>query len=155
IVDGQFLQVAQRGIAGPKVVQGDAHPQFLQFLELPGGFPDIVHDHALGDFQVQVRRLRPVSASVAATVSARSPRANCTAEVLTATCMGPYPASRHNLPWRQASCSTRAPIGMMSPLSSAIGIRTDGGTRPNFGLSQRTSASNPATRPVAKSNCGW
>src|ERR1039458_3038244 len=85
----RLLQVAQRGIAGPKVVQGDAHPQFLQFLELPGGFPDIVHDHALGDFQVQVRRLRRVSASVAATVSARPLRANCTAEVLTAPCMGP------------------------------------------------------------------
>ena len=32
---------------------------------------------------------RPVWASVAATVSARSPRANCTAEVLTATWRGP------------------------------------------------------------------
>jgi hypothetical protein len=58
IIDRQFLQVAQRGITGPKVVEGNADAQTLQFPELPGGFPDILHDHALGNFQIQLRGLQ-------------------------------------------------------------------------------------------------
>ena len=41
------------------------------------------------------------------------------------------------------------------PASSAIGMNSAGDTAPSSRLSQRIRASNPVSRPVASSNCGW
>ena len=50
---------------------------------------------------------------------------------------------------------THAPIGTMRPVSSAIGMKSAGGTMPAPGRFQRTSASTPTTRPVATASSGW
>jgi hypothetical protein len=42
---------------------------------------------------------------------------------------------------RQACRMTQAPIGMMSPVSSAIGMKSAGGISPRSGWRQRSSAS--------------
>ena len=47
---------------------------------------------------------------------------------------------------------THAPISSMMPISSASGMKTPGGTSPRSGCCQRTRASAPDERAVAKSN---
>ena len=55
----------------------------------------------------------------------------------------------------QASSSTRAPNGMIIPLSSATGMNAEGGTGPRSACDQRSSASAPLIRPVVTSTIGW
>ena len=43
----------------------------------------------------------------------------------------------------------------MSPVRSAIGMKSSGGMNPRSGCDQRTSASTPPTRPAARSTFGW
>ena len=50
---------------------------------------------------------------------------------------------------------TQSPSGTISPLSSAISMNSSGGTIPRTGCCQRTSASSPRVRPVARSTMGW
>ena len=51
---------------------------------------------------------------------------------------------------RQASRSTNRPMGTIRPVCSASGMKSSGGTSPRSGCCQRTSASTPASRPVAE-----
>ena len=59
------------------------------------------------------------------------------------------------LTWRHASPATHSPIGTMSPVSSAIGMKSSGRTRPRVGSIQRISASVPMKCPRCKSMMGW
>ncbi|MGA9077113.1 MAG: hypothetical protein WB383_02105 [Acidimicrobiales bacterium] len=59
------------------------------------------------------------------------------------------------LAWRQASPITHSPIGTMSPVSSAIGMNSSGGTIPRAGSIHRMSASTPVYRPSCRSTIGW
>ena len=43
----------------------------------------------------------------------------------------------------------------MSPVSSASGTNSIGGTSPRSGCSQRINASNPNRDPLARSMIGW
>ena len=56
---------------------------------------------------------------------------------------------------RQASRSTQRPIGTISPVSSANGMKSPGTTSPRSGWCQRSSASIPATWPSASRTIGW
>ena len=58
----------------------------------------------------------------------------------------PAPASRSARSWRQADVVTSRPSGTMSPVSSASGMNSIGGTSPRSGWRQRTSASKPTIR---------
>ena len=55
---------------------------------------------------------------------------NWTDETLTAT----RTSSGHFIAWRQASWITQAPIGTISPVSSASGMNSSGATRPRVGM---------------------
>ncbi len=59
------------------------------------------------------------------------------------------------LAWRQASSITHSPIGTMSPVRSAVGMNSSGGTMPRTGSFQRINASVPANRPRRRSTIGW
>jgi hypothetical protein len=51
--------------------------------------------------------------------------------------------------------STNAPIGTMSPVSSATPMKRPGATKPCNGCRQRSSASSPVTRCDSMSMIGW
>ena len=60
---GQLAQVAERRVAGAEVVDGEAHAERLQRLELLARRVDVVEQHALGELEresrgVEARRLR-------------------------------------------------------------------------------------------------
>ena len=55
---------------------------------------------------------------------------NCRGDTFTQTVIGGRPASCQALFCRQASCSTQSPIGTIRPVSSAIGMKSIGGTTP-------------------------
>jgi len=56
---------------------------------------------------------------------------------------------------RHASSITHSPIAGISPVSSATGMKTLGGTKPRFGWFQRISASNPISFWVLALISGW
>jgi len=60
-VDGEALQVAERGVAGAEVVDGEGHAEQLQLQHLGDDGLGVLHEHALGDLEhergrVEVRR---------------------------------------------------------------------------------------------------
>ncbi len=57
--------------------------------------------------------------------------------------------------WRQPSRSTQRPIGMIRPVSSAIGMNSTGPTMPRSGWFQRSSASTPEIDPSERRTTGW
>src|SRR5215218_309519 len=61
----------------------------------------------------------------------------------------------HSAACRQASPSTQAPRGWISPEASARGMNSVGGTRPRVGCRQRARASAPTIWPEARSKVGW
>jgi hypothetical protein len=56
---------------------------------------------------------------------------------------------------RQAWAITQSPSASISPISSATGMNTDGGTLPISGCCQRISASTPTTAPFEAEYVGW
>ena len=62
---------------------------------------------------------------------------------------------RQRLAWRPASKRTHSPRGRMSPVSSQMGMKSAGFTRPLVGWAQRTRASTPTTSAVASEHFGW
>ncbi|MOA05295.1 hypothetical protein D3C78_1248880 [compost metagenome] len=98
---------------------------------------------------------RPLLRRVRSTIAARSAWRNCTADTLTATLSSGRPWACQAMTWWQASPSAHSPSGRISPLSSAMGMNLSGGTWPSTGLCQRISASQPLSRPLCRSYCGW
>ena len=76
------------------------------------------------------------------------------ADRLTAILRCDQPVARHCTSWRQAVSSTHWPIGTISPVSSAMGMKSAGETSPRSGCCQRSKASTPAIWPVVTSRCG-
>ena len=66
-----------------------------------------------------------------------------------------YPAARHAAPCAQACSSTHLPISVISPVSSASGMNSSGGTTPRTGWFQRISASTPVVLMSLRANVGW
>ena len=56
VVDRQTLQITERRITRPEIVDGDAHAQAPQFGDLPCGVLRVPHQHSLGEFQLQIAR---------------------------------------------------------------------------------------------------
>lgn len=56
-VDGKLVQVAERGVARPEIINGDLDAEHLQDLHLPRRLLDVVHDQALGKFQFNTGRI--------------------------------------------------------------------------------------------------
>ena len=63
--------------------------------------------------------------------------------------------SAHVAVSRHDSTRTHRSMSATRPSSSASGMNAPGGSSPRSGCSHRTSDSNPATAPVAKSTMGW
>ena len=80
---------------------------------------------------------------------------NCAGDRLTAICSG----AAQEAASRQASRNIHSPISTIRPLSSAIGMKSPGDTKPRTGCSQRASASKPITSLSATvapdAACGW
>ena len=55
-VDGEALQVRQARVAGAEVVDGQAHAHLVQLLERLHGLVGVVHQHALGQLELEQRR---------------------------------------------------------------------------------------------------
>ncbi len=70
------------------------------------------------------------------------------ADRLTAIEIFGNPISSHCFRWRRASFKIQSPSGMISPVSSAIGIKRTGDTMPRVGWIQRTKASAALIFPV-------
>ena len=87
--------------------------------------------------------------------SARLPCRNWWADRLTPTWNGGNPSARHAAAWRQAGFSTHSPIGTIIAVSSAMAMNSSGDTGPNSALVQRSKASQPIMRRLARSTLGW
>ena len=98
---------------------------------------------------------RPVSSRTPRMVAVRSVSWICTADRLTATLMGPSPASVQALLRAQASRSTHSPIGTISFERSATGMNSAGDMKPCCGWFQRISASMPVMRLDPIWSFGW
>jgi hypothetical protein len=57
-VDGELLQVGQRGVARPEVVHRDRDTQALEGVQRTGARLGVVQQHALGDLDAQVPRVQ-------------------------------------------------------------------------------------------------
>ena len=90
-----------------------------------------------------------------ATVSTKPRCCNCRAETFTATLTGGSPRARQVITWLQASRSTQAPAGTISPVSSSTGMNWSGITIGLPSGCQRSSASTPVTTPVTVCTLGW
>ncbi len=90
-----------------------------------------------------------------ATISIRSGWDSWRPERFTHTGNGAPRSASQRAAWRQASSSTHAPRGTISPLSSAAGMNSLGDTTPRRAWCHRTRASTPTMRPVASSTSGW
>ena len=85
------------------------------------------------------------------TVDTNDPLPSCSADTFTAT----RTSSSHSAAVRQASSSTKRPSWSISPLCSATGTNSPGGTQPRSTSHHRTRASRVVTRAVATSTIGW
>src|SRR4029077_14948102 len=53
-INGKLAEIAETGIAGAKVVDGQVYTPAFDCLKYVGGGRDIVHQDALGDLQIQI-----------------------------------------------------------------------------------------------------
>ena len=93
---------------------------------------------------------RPELASAEVTTATKFGFCNWSGETLTATRISDGQAAASI----QAVRSTHSPIGWISRASSASGMNLTGETLPNCAFCQRSSASNPFSRPVPASTTG-
>jgi hydrogenase maturation protein HypF len=136
----------------PEVVAHDLHPEYLSTkyaLELDGVELEGVQHHHGG---------RPLSSRAWATSSTTSGNWSWRPDRLMLRVGG---FSRggllrcHSAACRQASRSTQAPRGRISPLASARGMNSVGATSPRAGWFQRARASAPTIWPDPRSKVGW
>ena len=149
------LDVGERRVAGAEIVHGDGDaPAGAAGAILPAACFHVLHDDAFGQLEFERGGGDAGVLRVVATAAAKSARANCSAETLTAT--RPVPrASPHRARWRQASPQHPGRRWRtISPHSSASGTNTAGETLPSDGLSQRSSASTPASAAGAQVELG-
>ncbi|MBK6749568.1 MAG: hypothetical protein IPG67_06040 [Acidobacteria bacterium] len=90
------------------------------------------------------------------TSAIRSPCISCLPEIFTLTIMSLYagPIFCQRASRVQVSFKIQIVIGMMRPLSSAIGMNLFGGTLPNSLWFQRSNASKPSRWPSCRSTSG-
>src|SRR5450830_317269 len=60
-IEFQVAQMGQGTVAGTEVIQGDAHPDRAQQLELLGGLFEVMHQAVLTDLHFQLAPLQPMS----------------------------------------------------------------------------------------------
>ncbi len=97
---------------------------------------------------------RPDRASAVCTSVTNSGSWSWHAETLTETVSSRWPCSCQARHWRTASFSTHRPTGTISRLRSSSGMKSNGGTEPISGWSQRSNASIPTISPPSLNN-GW
>ena len=152
-VERQVLQVGQRRVAGAEVVEHEPDAHVAQPAERPDPDLGLVHHDALGDLELERRRVEP---------GLGQDRVDLVDEVRLAELAGRQVDRHHQaraaragrratrVAWRQAVSSTHRPSGTIRPVSSASGMNDSGGTRPRTGCCQRTSASKPTIRSVVE-----
>ncbi len=64
-------------------------------------------------------------------------------------------SSRQAAIWYAISFTTQSPMCSMTPISSASGMKSPGGTIVPSGSTQRMRASTPIIRPESSSTTGW
>ena len=119
-------------------------------------FPEIVrivHEDALGDLQTELAGSTPLRASASATMSTIPGETIWRTETLTATVIEGS-VSCHCANRSHACPRTQAPMGTISPDSSASGMKSSGLTKPRSGCSQRINASALSSAPVLEVDNG-
>ena len=151
-VEHRLVQIADRRIAGAEIVERDADAERAQALQHVERRAVVAEEHALGDFELDpVARQLVAGERLADDVGQRRAWTICLGLMLSATVIG----SGQVAAARQASSITHSPIAGISPISSATGMKTFGGTRPRCGWFQRISASNPISFWVLALTRGW
>ena len=159
-VERQVLEVRQRRVAGPEVVEHEADTQVAQAAKRPDARLGLVHQHALGDLELEGagveaglredRRRRPRQVGLGELARRQVDRHEQRRRVATAR------LACHAGAWRQAVSSTQRPIGTISPVSSASGMNASGGTRPRVGVLPAHERLEPDDRVrSARSTIGW
>ena len=156
-VDRKLVQVAQRRIAGPEVVEIDFHAEVAQLAEQLRGLVGAVHQRGLRDFEAEVARLQSGAAERAcSTIHRKFCCMSCRLDTLTVMQSSPPAGNRRcqSANVGHACWSTHVPSGSMSPSSSAIGMNVTGETGLPLRV-HRTSDSNPTHIPEASDTIGW
>ena len=150
---GEPAQVAQRRVAGAEVVDGErSRPSSRSRCSSVAATSLVGHHRRLGDLQDEQARRARRGGAAALPRRGRPATASrsCRAETFTAT-HSRAPGRPLRAPARELAQrlgTTHSPISTMSPVSSAIGMKSSGETMPRLGCAQRISASTPTTSPV-------
>ena len=155
LVQRQPLEVAERGVPGPEVVQGERDAVRAQPVHGGDDPLDAAREQALGDLQpeqagVGARLGEDAEDVVDEAVVGELPDADVDRHGEARPGARPRPSARG--PRRPAAAPT-APAAPRARSCSASGTNAAGGTRPRSGCCQRTSASTPVTVP-SSSTCG-
>ncbi len=133
-LDRQLLEVIERRIAGPEIVDRDMHSHLPQFPELRGAPLDIAHGRAFGHLEVEAAgrqscfRRGPTDTifdEVRALELARR-------KVHGNTETNPVPPPSMRRACAQTVLSTHSSIAVMNPVSSASGMKSVGSRRPRL-----------------------
>ena len=132
----------------------DIHLSFCSVAEAPSKFSTTALSVSS---RIREPGSNPVSRKADSTSSMRLASWSWRAETLTlidspAACGR---SDRQRASCRHTSCNTQRPIGRMSPVSSATGMNSPGGTRVPSGRRQRTSASTPTIWLPSNHLMGW
>ena len=123
---GRCLQVGQARVAGAEIVHRQRDAERLQALQRRDRGLGVVHHHALGELDLEVRGSRPVSARMRDTARTRPSCRNWRAERLTDTTTGGRPCFCQARSAGRPRRSTHSPICTMRPVSSASGMKRSG-----------------------------
>ena len=149
-VERELLQVLQRRVAGAEVVDRDPHAERLAArAAAPRSRLTSRHQHALGDLEHQPARRSGRAARARPRRRRRTRRCAADAETLTRHRAGPARPARGRRGTRLSS--THAPIGTISPVSSASGMNSADGRARCVQRSSASAARDRAGLEVARS----
>ena len=149
-VEREALEIAERRISSAEIIERDSNAKGLEAVEKSQcGFTSFKDTNSV--ISISSRSgARPLVESDLRIVSGSEPRRNWIGETLTATRM----SHGHRAACSQASRMTHAPIGTISPVSSAMVINSAGDTRPRRGWFHRIKASKEQILFCSRSNNG-
>ena len=125
------LQIAERGIAGPEIVEAEPHAQVQDPFQRLRGAGALAHEDALGHFELEpLARASPLSAERRATTATKVGSCSCSRRDVDRDLRGPGQRAASS----QAVRSTHSPIGPISRASSASGMNLAGEIEAELGM---------------------
>src|SRR5438132_3814974 len=152
LLDREALEVRQRRVARPEVIDRDLDAGLMQALQVTSASAAMIELSVISRLSFWGSTCQVLSSWATASGSSSSSRVRADRFTDTPTSM---PAFDQACTCPSASLSTQAVSGLMRLVCSAEGMKSSGGSRPWLGWPQRTSASTFVGRPSATEMIGW